>query len=388
MIFDRFYYGPQGVTEADQRYAGSRFADLRAAIFANSYYLTWGTPGDPGLPTYEVTLGRTLRGLVRRGEPWHFLRASRRAIASRADLRWGPDGRGFRRLLHPNGVCLTGTWEIDDGEATGYTGYFRAGSRALIIGRYSTCCTETRAGRYRSLSVVGKLYPTTDADHPNPLPTANFITQEDLGGAKHVHINDAVTTNAPDVTPWRRGRALPVLLLTGLVFRFADRQTTVRQLYPIAELGEPPNQPTRAPMFMRLRIDQAHDRLGTPGLDFRDEVLSHIYDRGVRGPRRSLTFSIEVSDEGTAHGLFVRRWNIRGWKRIGRIVCHEAVASYNGDFVVHFHHPPWRDAANDGLATSPRASERPPSAGGPAMTAHTMTNQVDQASAPAARTAE
>ena len=69
-------------------------------------------------------------------------------------------------------------WYISDG------GFFKPGSRALIIGRYSTCCTETRRGRYRSLALAGKLYPTADPEHPAPLRTANFITQEDLGGAK------------------------------------------------------------------------------------------------------------------------------------------------------------------------------------------------------------
>jgi hypothetical protein len=31
------------------------------------------------------------------------------------------------------------------------------------------------------------------------------------------------------------------------------------------------------------------------------------------------------------------------WNEIGEIEFAEAVASYNGDFVIHFHHPVWRD---------------------------------------------
>jgi hypothetical protein len=349
MIFDRTYDGPQEVTGSDRLYAGSRFAEVRAALFANAYYLKWGGPGESPLPTYDVTLGRALRGVLSFGKGWHFLQAARRTLESHADLRWGPDGRGFRRILHPNGVCLTGTWEIDDApDGTAYTGYFQQGSRALIVGRYSTCCAETRSGHYRSLALVGKLYPTTDPNHAQPYRTADFITQQDLGGAWSPTINDAEFRNAPDTTPWRRGPALPVLLLTALVFKISDKQPTIRQLYPIAELGKPDAEPTRAPEFMRLVVHPDQPRMPGHHLDFRDEVLAQIYDKGESEPRRTLTFNIEVSDQGHTKGLFGQRHIIKGWKRIGRIIFVEAVASYNGDFVLHFHHPPWRNDRNDG----------------------------------------
>jgi len=60
---------------------------------------------------------------------------------------WGTEGKGFRRLVHPNGVCLTGRWTIQ--EETPYTGYFATSSSALIVSRYSTCCTETKRGQTR-----------------------------------------------------------------------------------------------------------------------------------------------------------------------------------------------------------------------------------------------
>jgi ABC transporter substrate binding protein len=81
--------------------------------------------------------------------------------------------KGFRRLVHPNGICLTGLWQIT--ADTGYSGYFRNGSRALVVGRYSTCCRETRRGHVRSLSLVGKLFPTADPDHVEPLATRHAV---------------------------------------------------------------------------------------------------------------------------------------------------------------------------------------------------------------------
>jgi hypothetical protein len=164
MKFDPKLYGPQQVTQEDGAYTGSRFSEMREALFANPYYKAWGTPGELPLPTFGVTLRRVLSGILPFGRRWRFQQAAHRAVQSDADMRWGPDGRGFRRLLHPNRVCLLGRWEIDAGKDagyTGYTGYFKNGSTGLIIARYSTCCTECRRGRSRSLALVGKIYPTT-----------------------------------------------------------------------------------------------------------------------------------------------------------------------------------------------------------------------------------
>jgi hypothetical protein len=359
MIFDRTYEGPQGVTASDRQYAGSRFSEVRAALFANAYYRTWGGPGESPLPTYEVSLGRALRGILPSLSRWPFFQAAHRTIESQADLRWGPDGRGFRRIVHPNGVCLTGTWEIDEApDGPAYTGYFKPGSRALIIGRYSTG-SYTQSEHYRSLALVGKLYPTTDPDHTQPYRTANFVTQEDLGGAWSPRINDAEVRNAPDVTPWRRGRAFPILMATTLALRLADKQVTIRQLYPIAELGKPDDVPTKAPEFMRLMVPKNQERVPGDHIDFRDEILAQIYDKDDDKPKRTLTFNIEVSDEGTTKGLLRQRRFIKNWKHIGRIVFKDAVASYNGDFVIHFHHPPWREDRNDpSTVTGPQLGGR------------------------------
>jgi hypothetical protein len=348
MNFDSKYFGPNGVADEDCAYQGSRFSEVHAALFSTAYYNVWGAPDEPPLPVYEVTLRRALRGFLRIKGPWGFLQAAKRSVASAADMRWGPDRRGFRRILHPNGVCLTGEWQIDDTlDAARFSGYFKPGSRALIVGRYSVCCTETRRGRYRSQSLVGKLYPTTDRDHKEPLKTANFITQEDLGGTNARYINHVELRNAPDTTPWRRGSALPVLLLTGPVLMKADAKPTIRQLYQIAELGKPEREPTRTPVFMRLTVAEDQPVSYGDDLDFRDEILHQIYDKGNHEAQRKLVFNIEVSDDGYTRGLFIQRRTIWDWKRIGRIVFEDAVASYNGDFVLHFSHAPWRNDRND-----------------------------------------
>jgi hypothetical protein len=350
--------GIEGLTPEDAAFSGSRFSEVRDAIFSNPYQRVWGEEGAPALPRYEVTLGSVLRGVLPSGRPYPFLQAARRAVDSQADLRWGPDGKGFRRLLHPNGVCLTGTWEIT--ADSGYSGYFRQGSRGLIVGRYSTCCTETRCGHTRSLALVGRIYPTTDPRHAHPLPTASFITQQDIGGEHSRSLNEAVLRNAPDTRIWRRGMGAPILLVTGVVLLRADKRTSIRQLYQIAELGKPAGEPTRAPEFMRLSVEPSQPDLAAPGLDFRDEVLAQIFDRGDPRPRRTLGFRIETSDDGVTRGtpLYQRRL-ISNWREIGKITFDDAVASYNGDFVLNFNHPAWREDRNDPATSTRKPATRP-----------------------------
>jgi hypothetical protein len=350
------FFGTEQVTDEDRAYRGSRFSEVRDAIFANPYQQVWGGSGEPPLPVYDVNLVGVLRGILPFGQPHFFQQAVARAVDARSDLRWGADRKGFRRIIHPNGICLTGWWEIS--EETSYSGFFQRGSRALVIGRYSTCCKETRRGHERSLSLVGKLFPTTDPNHTEPLRTANFITQEDIGGDRTDYINDAELRNAPNTTSWRRGFGVPVLLVEAIFFGKTDKEPTQRQLYQVAELGKPDGQPTRAPAFMRLLVDSGQPRIAGDALDFRDEIMAQIFDRGDPIAKRTLTFHIEVTDEGSTRGPnFLQRRSFMSWRRIGRLVFDNAVASYNGDFVIHFTHPTWRDDRND-PSTATRVNER------------------------------
>jgi hypothetical protein len=338
--------GTEQFTDEDRFYAGSRFRDVVDALFANPYQKVWGRPGEPRLPDTTQTIRSVFGGLIPVGKPPRFERASERTLDSGADLRWGPDGKGFARLLHPTGVCLTGRWEIT--EDSPYSGYFARGSRALLVGRYSSGAGGNRRGRIRSLALVGKLFPTTDPDHPTALRTANFITQEDIGGARSDSINVAELTNAPNVTVFRRGPAGSLLIKVGTVFRRVDQQPTIRQLYQVAELGKPAGQPTRAPAFMRLRVAAEQPVIPGKDLDVRDEVMAQIFDRGDPTPKRTLTFTIEVTDDGQTSGSMLKvRRTFKNWRRIGALVFDNAVISHNGDAVIHFSHPTWRQDRND-----------------------------------------
>src|SRR5262249_42701445 len=97
-------FGIEGITDEDRAYRGSRFSDAREALSANPSQRTGGAEGDPPLPVHPVTLSSLLYGVLPGSPPYAFRQATARAV----DLRWGPDRKGFRRLVHPNGICLTG----------------------------------------------------------------------------------------------------------------------------------------------------------------------------------------------------------------------------------------------------------------------------------------
>ena len=111
-----------------------------------------------------------LYGILPFGPPYAFRQATERAVDSAADLRWGPDRKGFRRLAHPNGICLTGLWQIT--EDTHYSGYFRNGSRALVVGAIRLAAARRGAvmsDRYRWSGNCSRLTRITSRRRAPPI---------------------------------------------------------------------------------------------------------------------------------------------------------------------------------------------------------------------------
>jgi hypothetical protein len=347
-------HGQQETTDEDRAYKGSRYAEVRDALYANPYRegSSGQTPGP--LPMFRSTIRNAWRGTIHGHK---FLKeASARTIDTRSDLRWGKDGKGFRRILAPNGICVLGSWEIT--ADTPYTGYFQKGSKGLTIGRISSDGNETMRGQRRSISLGMKIYPTTDPNHPTPLIPASVIAQEDLGGMRTDFMNDAELVNVPSVHSYRRGIYLLVMLRAGTYFLGLDKVADVRQMHEVAELGKPAGVPTRCPEHMMLKMATGQRRIEGQRLDFRDEVYAHLFKPGDQQPTGAMTYDILVSGKGKRIGFpGFRRVTVSDWQRIGTMQFTEAVASYNGDHVIHFHHPGWRDNKND-PSTSIRANEQ------------------------------
>lgn len=339
--------GIQGITEEDRNYQGSRYAEVKKAVFSNPYQKVWGAPNEPSLPQYEVTFKRVYEGILPCGKPDQLKQASIRTVDTFADLRWGKEGKGFRKLVHTNGVCLTGIWEItEDNE---FSGYFKKGSQGLVIARVSCATTATTRGKLRAFGLAGKLYPTLDENHEELLKPASFFTAERITGSRALHITDVEMTNAFAVKVLETEN-IPTALVAiraGRVFGKVDVSGIVRQLYQIAELNKEPGEATNTPEFMRLKASESH--LVIDEKDFRDETLSHIFDSDNPTPQRTLSYDISVANEGKEEGnpLTGLKVIINNWQKIGTLTFDNGVASYNGDFVLHFHHPAWRRDKND-----------------------------------------
>jgi hypothetical protein len=348
-------HGHQETTDEDRAYRGSRYAEVRQALYKNPY--RGGTSGQaPGpLPMFRSTIRNAWRGTLH--PPQLLQQASARTVDTHADLRWGADGKGYRRILAPNGICALGTWEI--AAENPYTGYFQKGAKGLAIGRFSSDGNETKRGQRRSISLGMKIYPTTDPNHATPLVPASVIAQEDLGGMHTAFVNDAELRNMPSVHSYRRGIYVLVMLRAGLSFFRLDKVADVRQLHEIAELGKAAHVPTSCPEHMLLKMTPGQRRIEGEDLDFRDEIYAHVFKNAAdRDPTGSMAFDIFVSDKGTRVGFpGFRRVTVTDWQKIGTLRFTEAVASYNGDHVIHFHHPGWRDNKND-PSTAIRSNER------------------------------
>jgi hypothetical protein len=290
-------------------YAGSSFATVWSQVASDPY---------PSLPHDAVTLG-SFFGFFQD----HMLDAARRTLSDHSDLL-----PRFRKLVHPNGVCLAGTWNIT--VDTPFTGAFRPGRR-LFIARASTALTATERGQYRAFGFAGKIFPTLDPDAV--VPTANFFTIEDLGCTLRDHYLDAVNTNDIIHISFTPETFLntPVGAAVAAAFLAADhtfdtKQTLIRQLYPIAEAGEADPTQARAPMW--LKITGAPDVPRVDAVDFRDELRLENYPDGLR-------FDIWIADQGTREGD-------KSWQRVGYIDVTDEALSDSCDHRLHFHHPPFR----------------------------------------------
>ena len=109
---------------------------------------------------------------------------------------------------------------------------------------------------------------------------------------------------------------------------------------------------------MRLRVASAQPKIAGAEIDFRDEIMGQIFDKGDPFPKRTLTYTIELTDDGETTGPASReRRTFKNWRTVGSLVFDQAVASYNGDHVIHFSHPTWRNDRND-PATATRINGR------------------------------
>ncbi|MBF0298644.1 MAG: hypothetical protein HQK51_07990 [Oligoflexia bacterium] len=289
-------------------YEGSQFEETWDIISSDPYST---------LPHYDVSLWRFIF------DPTNTLaQASMRTISNQEDIL-----PPFRKLVHPNGICLRGIWQIN--RKNKYSGYFKTGSKALVIVRSSLALSYADSGHPRALGFAAKIFPTTDPLDPRQLKTANFFAVDDLTGTRIKHYTDGEMTNEPRIS-LRPHTALlaPIGAVSGITFLLADIMPGIRQLYPVSELGEE-NSNSNIVTPKWIKISASPYTIPIDEKDFRIEILRQIRENG------KLSFQIAVAD----HQNILRQKN---WQTIGHIDLIEAVVSESCDKRLHFHHPPFK----------------------------------------------
>ena len=289
-------------------YTGSSFAETWQLIKNTGPYET------EALPVSSVSLGDLISWTSE-----NIRQAASRTIDKRSDVL-----PHFQKLVHADGICMAGTWNIT--QSNPYTGYFADGSRGQIIARVSEATGHPKRGDYRAFGFAGKIYPTSDAGSAEKYQTANFFTVDDLGGTTTAHFTKQTLTNQPPTTKNSQVlAALDKILAIGTAFGLADTHIGVRQVYEISELGLAVGARAKTPEF--IAISASPDTQRVDAVDFRDELKLENYGGSMR-------FDIAV---GTTRDNLTK---------IGYIEMTDYALSGGCDHNLHFHHPKWRNDLN------------------------------------------
>ncbi len=292
-------------------YEGSHASDVWSLIKANPY---------EELSTTKVNMKR----LTKWGKN-KLAASANRTLDNKSDVL-----DYFEKLVHPNGACLLGKWEIN--KKNPYSGYFKNGSKGIIISRSSVALSGTKRGKYRGFGLTGKIYPTVDLDHAEKLKTANFFTVDDLGGTKAPKYMGVKMTNEPKVSFHFSSIFMArMAAFVSSIFKKADVNPSIRQLWQISELGETSEVIT--PMWMRLSARSEYAK--SKALDFRDEIRENLEMFG------EVVFDIEVSGFAAKDSSQAKKWNM-----IGSITYSDFSASKNCDHRLHFNHPKFKNNLN------------------------------------------
>lgn len=347
-----------GCTSSDKSFVQTSSEDIaRAREYKGSIYkqlktVVWETPYNK-LPTYKLDKSR-----INSGE---FEKNSARTIDTHFDL----NETDQVKIVHPNGVCVTGLWSINrENQANPYSGYFSNGKQGLVLGRISSegdlvtiqenlnhLSGHVSGKKYISYGLVGKLFPTNNPNDRKLYKPAHFVVQTDIGGQTSSDLSEVEMMNAPDVTAARRGLVdggfigggVRILARTGKAFDAVDESNSIRQTYEIAELGKMAQNPTNTPKYLKLLASPMHRKQLAKG-DFRIAIKDYIKKHG------KISYDILVANQGrkdSKTNLVQKTIVTEPWTKIGELSFDDAVTSRVCDAQLHFHHPAWRQNRND-----------------------------------------
>lgn len=261
------------------------------------------------LPQTKVTLDSFFNGLTNL-----LSKAAKETVKNKNDIR-----PYFNKLLHSNGICMKGTWDIT--RENPYSGYFKKGSKALIIARASTTLSNTRRGSLRGFGLAGKIFPTLNEDQS--VKTGNFFLIDNLVGTYAKNFTRVNLGNQPGIIPafsFTVPFLAPIGFVTAKAFALADINPGVRQVYSISHLGINDPRKAKTPKWMMIR--GSNNEVINSKKDFRAELIKHMK------MNKKVSFDIFVAND-----MIIKKWD-----KIGVIAFDKIISSKGCDHRLHFHH--------------------------------------------------
>jgi hypothetical protein len=319
---------PSGIPEKTEIYNGSSFSEVWSKVDQEHYQT---------LPHFKLVSSETLKSLA--------------SVLMNAALDNKNDFRQRRvKLIHPNGICLVGTWEVN--QDNNYSGYFAKNSKALVVARASATQDYIYSDDYRAFGLAVKLFPTLDPNEK--VFTSNLFSVDNIPGIKNMHFTETLMTNQiPDLgfnvaVLLRLVSKMPFLINFSSLSQKADtgpedRNPLLRRTVEVARAGitreysavsQSKNLPSYKESSMRSEVKepkwigfQAETMTETDTRsDFRDEISEVVQKNG------ELKYKILTADEKDRDGAQI-------WQQLGTITFTQAVASKPCDMDLHFRHP-------------------------------------------------
>lgn len=311
LIFNETIYAQKALTND---YRGSSFQEIVDVLNDESVPLTTSRQRDefalykqPTLPRYPMNA----KSLFMQGSV-ALERDAIRTTSERFDYY-----DHLPKKLHPNGVCVTGTWTID--KQTPYSGYLASKAKGLFVGRISVAMQEVTKDHKRGFGIAGKIFPTMNEQEI--VPTGNFFTVDVLMGTRAQRVLEVKTTNEPemgfDFSLIGLGLKIASALIKG------DDNPMFRPLTQVASLDNA--SAIKQPKWIRLS-PSSHLKKNDES-DFRAEIIRALAENKI------LTYEIAVSETTKD------RESIKGWRSIGQLRIDRALVSYGCDRRLHFSHP-------------------------------------------------
>lgn len=220
----------------------------------------------------------------------------------------------FDKLLHSNGICLSGVWKITENSTL--TGVFKPGTQLPLIARASTTLSGVNKNEKRGFSLAIKIFPTSSKS--KKVETLNAFFIDVLAGTELNSIFDAAPTNQPQLG---FSLDLPLGAHVTKTFFAADSNPLFR---PIDHLFYEPGVQTHSKKWISLVPQKTNPQ--NQIMDFRDEFLDTLNEG-------SIVYDVVLNDQIT------KLFNIPSWKKFGEIHFTKAAVTYGCDKRLHFPHP-------------------------------------------------